>query len=64
MHKTPTFAGSRRGHGKHLYPQLLKIKKKKKGVEEEEEEEKNYSILIGIKYKEHLDYNQIQVAKS
>ena len=32
MHKTPTFAGSRRGHGKHLYPQLLKIfLKKKKG---------------------------------
>ena len=42
MHKAPTFAGSRRGHGKHLYPQLLKKKR------EEEEEEKNYSILIGI----------------
>ena len=42
MHKAPTFARSGRGHGKHLYPQLLKKKK------EEEEEEKNYSILIGI----------------
>ena len=30
MHKTPTFARSRRGHGKHLYPQLLKIKRRKK----------------------------------
>ena len=48
MHKAPTFAGSSRGHGKHLYPQLLKILYKKKRVEEEEEEEKNYSILIGI----------------
>ena len=44
MHKAPTFAGSRRGHVKHLYPQFFKKKKKK----EEEEEEKNYSILIGI----------------
>ena len=52
MQKAPTFAGSGRGHGRHLYPQLSKIKNKK-----------NYSILIGIKYKEHLDYNQIQVAK-
>ena len=49
VHKAPTFVGSRRGHGKHLYPQLLKIKKKKKKKRvEEEEEEKNYSILIGI----------------
>ena len=56
MHKTPTFARSRRGHGKHLYPQFLKFKKKKKKrvEEEEEEEEKNYSILIGIQVQRAL----------